>query len=313
MEEKMQFAILIDADNISSRYVSTIFDELDKYGFASCRRIYGNWSKGNGWSEEALLEYSIIPVQQFAYTSGKNATDMAMVIDAMDILYRDKVDGFCLVTSDSDFTRLAMRLREEKKYVLGMGESKTPLALTRACNKFIHLNLIVEQNKENTGQSRMQNAQTDDENVTSIRDIEAAILMMINDNDNKPVELGEVGSRLCEKYSDFDVRNYGYSKLSVFIRAEMPSMSLHKDDSSYYVRKKTTLSRSVIEREIMEMIEKNGGYVENLSNINDELKNLHSDLNLKDYGYSRISSFLRSMKGVIVTANHVEVKDRGED
>ena len=311
MEEKMQFAILIDADNISSRYASTIFDELDKYGFASCRRIYGNWSKGNGWSEDTLLEYSIIQVQQFAYTSGKNATDMAMVIDAMDILYRDKVDGFCLVTSDSDFTRLAMRLREEKKYVLGMGESKAPLALTRACNKFIHLNLIVEQNKENTGQSRAQNAQTDDENVTSIRDIEAAILMMINDNDNKPVELGEVGSRLCEKYSDFDVRNYGYSKLSVFVRAEMPSMSLHKDDFSYYVRKKTTLSRSVIEREIMEMIEKNGGYVENLSNINDELKNLHSDLNLKDYGYSRISSFLRSMKGVIVTANHVELKDRG--
>lgn len=311
MEEKMQFAILIDADNISSRYASTIFDELDKYGFASCRRIYGNWSKGNGWSENTLLEYSIIPVHQFAYTSGKNSTDMAMVIDAMDILYRDKVDGFCLVTSDSDFTRLAMRLREEKKYVLGMGESKAPLALTRACNKFVHLNLIAEQNKENTGQNRNQTTQADDENVTSIRDIEAAILMMINDNDNKPVELGEVGSRLSEKYSDFDVRNYGYSKLSVFVRAEMPSMSLLKDESSYYVNKKTTLSRSVIEKEIINMIRKNGGYVENLSNINDELKNLHKDLNLRDYGYSRISSFLRSMKGVTVTANRVELTERG--
>ena len=142
--EKMQFAVLIDADNISSRYAATIFEEMEKYGFSTCRRIYGNWSKGNGWTEETLLEYSTIPVQQFSYTTGKNATDMAMVIDAMDILYKDKVQGFCLVTSDSDFTRLAMRLREENKFVLGMGESKTPLALTRACNKFIYLNLIAE-------------------------------------------------------------------------------------------------------------------------------------------------------------------------
>lgn len=146
-EEKMQFAVLIDAENVSARYVQVIFDELEKYGFASCRRIYGNWSKESGWKENILLEYSVTPIQQFSYTSGKNSTDMAMVIDAMDLLYQNKVDGFCLVTSDSDFTRLAMRLREEKKYVLGMGESKTPLALTRACNKFVHLNLINDAGK----------------------------------------------------------------------------------------------------------------------------------------------------------------------
>ena len=105
-----------------------------------------NWSgKSNGWKEQVLLENSITPVQQFSYTTGKNSTDMAMVIDAMDILYSGKVDGFCLVTSDSDFTRLAMRLREENMYVIGMGESKTPMALTKACNKFIHLNLINKQ------------------------------------------------------------------------------------------------------------------------------------------------------------------------
>ena len=107
-EEKNQFAVLIDADNISPKYAPIIFQELEAYGFPSCRRIYGNWSKANGWNEELLLEYSIIPVQQFSYTSGKNATDMAMVIDAMDLLYGKKVDGFCIVTSDSDFTRLAM-------------------------------------------------------------------------------------------------------------------------------------------------------------------------------------------------------------
>ena len=114
-------AVLIDADNISPKYAPIIFQELEAYGFPSCRRIYGNWSKANGWNEELLLEYSIIPVQQFSYTSGKNATDMAMVIDAMDLLYGKKVDGFCIVTSDSDFTRLAMRLREEHMYVIGMG------------------------------------------------------------------------------------------------------------------------------------------------------------------------------------------------
>lgn len=144
-ESKMQIAVLIDSENVSSRYASIIFNEIETYGFATYRRIYGNWTKNNGWSENILLENSITPIQQFNYTSGKNSSDMTMVIDAMDILYSGNVDGFCLVTSDSDFTRLAMRLREANMYVIGMGESKTPAALTKACNKFIHLNLILKQ------------------------------------------------------------------------------------------------------------------------------------------------------------------------
>ena len=208
-EEKRQFAVLIDADNISPKYAPIIFDEMDAYGFASCRRIYGNWSRSNGWNEEILLEYSIIPVQQFSYTSGKNATDMAMVIDAMDILYGDKVDGFCLVTSDSDFTRLAMRLREEQKYVIGMGESKTPLALTRACNKFIHLNLIYEQDKSEEEDKAGALEAEEIDNVTSIEEISQTISSLINENGNDPVDLAMIGNRLNEKFSDFDVRNYG--------------------------------------------------------------------------------------------------------
>ena len=124
--ERMQFAVLIDADNISSRYAAAIFEELETYGVSTYRRIYGNWSRGNGWSEGLLLEHSIMPVQQFSYTTGKNATDMAMVIDAMDILYAGNVEGFCIVSSDGDFTRLASRLRESGMEVIGMGESKTP-------------------------------------------------------------------------------------------------------------------------------------------------------------------------------------------
>jgi hypothetical protein len=228
------------------------------------------------------------------------------VIDAMDILFKDKVDGFCLVTSDSDFTRLAMRLREEKKYVLGMGESKTPVALSRACNKFIHLNLIGDQNKENAAHVRSQETHSEEENITSIRNIESTILGLINESGHKGIDLGGVGSRLSEKYSDFDVRNYGYTKLSVFIEEEMPELMLVKKDSVYQVCKRQTLSRSMIEKEIIFMIEKNGGYVDNLSTINDELKSKHKNLDLRDYGYSRISSFLRSINGLTVTANRVE-------
>lgn len=335
-EEKKQFAVLIDADNISSGYAASIFNELDAYGFASCRRIYGNWSKSNGWSEEILLENSIIPIQQFSYTSGKNSTDMAMVIDAMDLLYSKKVDGFCLVTSDSDFTRLAMRLREEKMYVIGMGESKTPISLTKACNRFIHLNLITEQvetenaavSARNTAQSRgkhcdasaygtaesMVYAAADAaadarENVTPIREIEGAINAYINEKGDEPAELAGIGSRLNEKFSDFDVRNYGYTKLRVFVSEEFPKLEVIQKDKQCYVRKRDEADKSVIIQEIMRMIEKNGGSIDNLSVIHEQLKGKHPNFDLRDYGYSRVSSFLRSVKSLTVNGNTVRIRE----
>lgn len=304
--ERMQFAVLIDADNISSKYTATIFEELEKFGLSTYRRIYGNWSRGNGWSEEMLLEYSIMPVQQFSYTTGKNATDMAMVIDAMDILYKNKVQGFCLVTSDSDFTRLAMRLREENMFVLGMGESKTPLALTRACNRFIHLNLVAEQNKALEESETLESG--DEQNVTSITEIRQAILGIISENDGKQVDLAVIGSRLNDKFSDFDVRNYGYTKLSTMVVQEVPDLSLRKGNNSYYVERRTTLTKAELEREICSMIEKNGGMVENLSTLNDELHKKYKQLDFKQFGYSRISSFLRSMRSVTVHENQVTLR-----
>ena len=134
-----------------------------------------------------------------------------MVIDAMDLLYKDKVDGFCLVTSDSDFTRLAMRLREEKKYVLGMGESKAPAALTRSCNKFIYLNLIDDKSQE-VDHNEL-------ENVTSIEMVKKAVAALFTEEGSRSLDLGYVGQRISEKYTDFDVRNYGYSKLTPFIKS----------------------------------------------------------------------------------------------
>ena len=306
--DRMQFAVLIDADNISSKYAGTIFEELEKYGLSSYRRIYGNWSKANGWSERVLLEYSIMPVQQFSYTTGKNATDMAMVIDAMDILFKNKVQGFCLVTSDSDFTRLAMRLREENMFVLGMGESKTPVALTRACNRFIHLNLVDEQSKS----AEDNNAQeSEEQNVTPISEIRKAVLALINENGGNKVDLSRIGSRLNDKFSDFDVRNYGYTKLSTLIDQELPeiSMSMNKKSSQYYLERRSTLTKEELEEEICTIIKKNGGKIENLAILNDELHKKYKQLDFKQFGYSRISSFLRSLKSVNIRENQVSLKD----
>lgn len=308
IKKEMQFALLIDAENISAKYISTIFDELEKYGYASCRRIYGNWSRKNQWDENTFLEYSINPIQQFSYTKGKNSTDMAMVIDAMDLLYQNKVDGFCIVTSDSDFTRLAMRLREEKKYVLGMGESKTPIALTRACNKFIHLDLIDEREKDDESVVSSDDEEADElESVTGIAHIEKAISAMLDQSGGKRLELGFLGSKLGQKFPDFDVRNYGYSKLSVLLSEKMPHFRIEKEENRNYVKKQIQDREKIVE-EVQKIMKENGNQVDNLSMILSELKRRYAGFDLKDYGYNRISSFLRSMKNLEVDKNTVRVK-----
>ena len=321
-ENKMQIAVLIDSENVSSRYASIIFNEIETYGFASYRRIYGNWTRNNGWNQNILLENSITPIQQFDYASGKNSTDMTMVIDAMDILYSGNVDGFCLVTSDSDFTRLAMRLREANMYVIGMGESKSPVSLTKACNKFIHLNLIYDQpGNASSGAGAAEDHDLHDDfttdrsakanAITPISEIEEAIISIINDNENKgkTTYMGEIGSRLNAKFTDFDVRNYGYTKLLTFIRDKCSKLELIKENSSYYAIVRELDNETDVQQEITSMIAKNGGTIDNLSVVYDKLKKKHPDFDLKDYGYSRISSFLRSMVGVTVKGNAVSLKD----
>ena len=319
-EPKMQLAVLIDSENISSKYASIIFNEIETYGFASYRRIYGNWTKNNGWNQDILLENSITPIQQFDYTAGKNSTDMTMVIDAMDILYSGNVDGFCLVTSDSDFTRLAMRLREANMFVIGMGESKSPVALTKACNKFIHLNLISSSSAVSNAGSAAAELHDDFSSektakanaLTPISEIEEAIISIVNDNENKDktTYMGEIGSRLSSKFTDFDVRNYGYTKLLTFIRDKCSKLELIKENTAYTVSVRELNNENDIQKEIKNMIAKNGGTIDNLSVIYDQLKKNHPDFDLKDYGYSRISSFLRSIEGVTVRENEVSLNDK---
>ena len=224
MEDR--FALLIDADNVSAKYIKPILDELSKYGNVTYKRIYGDWTKTNNasWKEE-LLQNSITPIQQFSYTTGKNATDSAMIIDAMDMLYTSELEGFCLVSSDSDFTKLASRLRESGKTVIGMGEDKTPSPFRKACDIFTVLELLLEDNtdqdeKEEKGTPHQHHGKERKKDTAASKEqIEEAVVKIITENQNNDREtgLGEVGSRLVKLYPDFDVRRYGYSLLSKFL------------------------------------------------------------------------------------------------
>ncbi|WP_165053417.1 MULTISPECIES: NYN domain-containing protein [unclassified Adlercreutzia] len=223
-----RFALLIDADNVSARYIKPILNELSKYGTVTIKRIYGDWTLTlHAKWKDALLENSITPIQQFGYTQGKNATDSAMIIDAMDILYTESVDGFCIVSSDSDFTRLASRLRESGRTVIGMGEKKTPTPFRRACDVFTTLELLIDRR----GKSGNANGP-----AMSKDEVEQAVVDIITDNQNngKSTGLGEVGSRLLKRYPDFDVRSYGTNLLSKLL-SEFTRVRITKDHSSVTV------------------------------------------------------------------------------
>ena len=220
-----RFALLIDADNVSAKYIKPITDELSKYGTVTYKRIYGDWTLTlHAKWKDALLENSITPIQQFGYTQGKNATDSAMIIDAMDILYTRSVEGFCIVSSDSDFTRLASRIRESGLTVIGMGEKKTPTPFRKACDIFTTLELLLGdtggksggRNRNRHDQGSSSNGQGAGTTTMSKDEIEQAVVNIITDNQNngKSTGLGEVGSRLLKRYPDFDVRSYGTNLLS---------------------------------------------------------------------------------------------------
>lgn len=213
MNEDKRFAVLIDAENVSEKYIKYIFDELARSGTITYKRIYGDWTRPelSSW-KKILLDYSITPIQQYGYTTGKNATDSAMIIDAMDILYDDNVEGFCIVSSDSDFTRLATRLREAGKYVVGMGEKKTPAPFIASCNQFKYLEIL--------GQEENNNKQKDmEDSITPLEKVIKAIETIADDisDDDGWSPLSDVGNILSKMFPDFDVRNYGFSKLTPFV------------------------------------------------------------------------------------------------
>lgn len=223
METEIKLAVLIDGDNIPSAYVKEMMEEIAKYGNPTIKRIYGDWTKPilAKW-KNLLLENAITPIQQYGYTQGKNATDSAMIIDAMDILYSEKVNGFCIVSSDSDFTRLATRLREAGMKVYGIGEKKTPEPFIVACDKFIYIEILKKQSKEPDNSTQVpdkpeKKAEFDKVTPKVIRLISSTISDLADDDGW--AFLGDVGSLLQKKQPNFDSRNYGFDKLTPLINS----------------------------------------------------------------------------------------------
>ena len=214
MDTNLNIAVLIDGDNIPSAYIGEMIEEITKYWNPTIKRIYGDWTRpGLTKWKNLLLENAITPIQQYGYTTGKNATDSAMIIDAMDILYGEKVHGFCLVSSDSDFTKLATRLREAGKLVIGIGEKKTPNPFVVACDKFVYIEIL----KKQTEESR--------ETLTSVDTIGIKEIVLISSTINDISDedgwafLWDVGGLIQKKQPSFDSRNYGFEKLTPLIKS----------------------------------------------------------------------------------------------
>jgi uncharacterized LabA/DUF88 family protein len=214
-----RLAVLIDADNTQPAIINSLLEEIANYGVATVKRIYGDWTGTHlkGW-KEVLLEHAIQPIQQFAYTRGKNATDSAMIIDAMDLLYTGTMDGFCVVSSDSDFTRLSSRIREAGLLVYGFGEQKTPQAFVGACDKFIYTEILRQQDEQDdttpTRRKPMRELKQDSRLVGLLRNATED-----SADETGWANLGTVGQNVANKLPEFDPRNYGYKKLGELVKA----------------------------------------------------------------------------------------------
>lgn len=249
MNNEMKLAVLIDAENISSQYIDVILSEANNLGDVIYKRIYGNWTTQQmvSW-RTTILNNAIQPIQQYSNTTGKNSSDSALIIDTMDLLYTTNLDGFCIVSSDSDFTRLASRLRESQKYVLGMGESKTPRSFISACNKFLYLDVLLEEaeseaasdelsrqesisetssmnqtpvSKSDSTPSATDTEKADNTSGKNVQTICQALVKLTEENsdDNGWIFSGTLGNLLSKQFSDFDVRNFGYKKFVPFIES----------------------------------------------------------------------------------------------
>ena len=297
MENKdLRLAVLIDSENISTKYMKCIFDEISNYGITTYKRAYGDWtsSRLGGW-KEIFLKYAITPIQQYSYTQGKNSTDSAMIIDAMDILYSGKVDGFCILSSDSDFTRLAGRLREAGMLVIGMGEKKTVEAFRTACSVFKYLEVLMADGEED-----------EDDDVLSRQDIEESVKKIITDNNamERETTVGEIGSKLSNRHADFDVRNYGYSKLSKFLES-LSGISISYDGTSVVATLTSgELSRDSVEELVNEILDKKKGKMP-LPTLKQSIEKKYPDFNIRDYGYSKFARFVNDMPAIKVEDNVV--------
>lgn len=321
MAEEKRFAVLIDADNIAPKYTNSILNEISDKGTITYKRVYCDWT-GNGASgwKKVLLKHSLTPIQQYSYTYGKNSTDSAMIIDAMDILYGGEVDGFAICSSDSDFTRLAARLREAGKMVIGLGESKTPAPFCAACNEFKFLDRIIDEDEEKEEKPAKQTSKKpdnkpnskpdskpkkedkdDETSITPIEKIAVALkdIIIANGNESNGIDMGELGSRLQKRYPDFDTRNYGYSKFSIFLKT-FDFLMMEHIGTSINVILNVPEADNGMEKRIIEMVRSHGEKGINLGSLSSDIKNEFPDFNPKEFGFSKFEQYIRSLDGLEV-------------
>lgn len=282
MAEEKKLALLIDSDNVSAKYVQFILQEASKYGELTCKRVYGDWEKGNnGWHFPALNN-SILPVQQTCYIAGKNATDFSMIIDAMDLLYSGTVDGFVLVTSDSDFTRLAIRLREAGKLVIGIGETKTPIAFTSSCHHFSFLDQVCE------------NAGDYDEKI-----LRKAMLDFVRENDDGRLDLTKISAYLTSRYGTIDFDALGFKRLSGFIdsfpelqrRSTFVSLKSQPQEENS-PKSANAPSEKEITNVIVEFLKRKEGGEEELNKVSDYVTSTFGKIDFSRFGSKRFAKFI---------------------
>lgn len=288
MEEIKRLALLIDAENISAKYIPKIIEELNAYGTLTYKRIYGDWTKARSSSwKDLILNYAISPIQQYYYACGKNACDSTMIIDAMDILYTHCIDGFCLVSSDSDFTRLAIRLREAGKLVIGMGETKTPHAFSAACTSFVYLDSPEEPPKETKEKPQKK------VNPPKRAILTQSILELLKQSGGS-LNLSIIGSSLRQIYPNFKPTQYGYNTLSKLLES-MEEIVIEKHDaiSIVYLKQKASPLND-IEKTLITIIGKSGNKGINLGEVNKQLIANNPHFSPKSYGYTKFATFMHA-------------------
>ena len=308
MEKEKRIALLIDAENTSVKYIDSIFMELKNYGMVTYKRMYGDFTSKTltEWNHKALT-YAVDPIQQPRYSTAKNAADIMLVIDAMDIMYTKYVDMFCIVSSDSDFTRLVNRISEEGIEVIGMGKSDASKTLKAACTIFKNLDIIGEPDVEETsgsaksGSGRKSGSTNTnlEKNITPIRDIQKSMAEIVRENENQGdrTGLGGLKSSIQRIYKDFDERNYGYSSMSKFVQA-LDDFELTQERSTVYVSlKHEQTSENRVKEYIRDILKK--GPME-LGMMGQLLHNMFPDFDIKKYGYSQLRTFVGSMDSVII-------------
>ncbi len=302
--ERRRFALLIDSDNISAKYIDAIINEITtKYGDFSYKRIYGDWTnqQNSSW-KNVLMSYSLRPIQQFRNTVGKNATDSTLIIDAMDILYAGNVDGFCIVSSDSDFTSLAQRLGESGMVVIGMGEKKTPPSFRNACTQFIMLENLLDIDTEPDPETESDAAHRNEAsgNILKRSAVQTTIEEILRDDESRGyrTNLADLGNRMISRYPDFDVRAFGYSQLSKFLKS-FDSFELTPPDAPLYVElRKNLVPADDVRQLVAGTVRKSGDDGCDPAYLGQLIKKRYPAFSVKDLGYTKLSNFLNEIPGI---------------